>query len=65
MMEEFRKQLVDIINASELPFEATFYVVKDVFREINDVYKDMLEKQKEEVNKEQEAKEEDKKDEAE
>lgn len=45
-MEELRKQLVELINNSQLPFEATYYVVKDVFREVADVYKSMLESAK-------------------
>ena len=41
-MEELRKQLVEIINNSKLPFECVFYIVKDIYREVNDLYKDML-----------------------
>lgn len=44
-MEELRKQLADIINNNELPFEAKYYVVKDVFREVNDVYQSFLKQQ--------------------
>ena len=58
-MEEFRKQLAEIINTSELPFEAKFYVLKDLFREVNDIYINLLqqkEKEKEaEVEEEKEA----------
>ena len=29
-MEELRKQLAGLINSANLPFEAKFYVLKDV-----------------------------------
>lgn len=41
-MEELRKQLVNIINNTQLPVEAIYYVVKDVFREVDDVYQNIL-----------------------
>lgn len=46
-MEEFRKQLVQVFNDSQLPFEAKFYILKDVFRDVDDVYKNVLEQMQE------------------
>ena len=37
-MEEFRYELVELINNYNLPLEQKFYIVKDVFRELNDLY---------------------------
>lgn len=46
-MEELRNQLIAIINSIELPFEAKFYIVKDVYREVWDTYqKSLQEKEK-------------------
>lgn len=41
-MEEFRNQLVALINANQLPFEAKFYVLKDVYRDVWDAYQASL-----------------------
>jgi hypothetical protein len=41
-MEEFRKKLIDVINESHLPFEATYYIVKDVYRDVADNYENLL-----------------------
>lgn len=45
-MENFREQLVEIINTTQLPFECKFYVLKDVFNEVREVYKQQLELRK-------------------
>ena len=44
-MEQFRKTLIEIINNSELPFEARYYVIKDVYRDVYEIYEHMLEEQ--------------------
>lgn len=52
-MEELKQKLTEVINGCQLPFEAIFYVVKDVYRDVNDIYIEMLKKkevQKEENN---------------
>ena len=33
-MEELRRQIIDLCNKSELPLEAIYFVVKDVWRDI-------------------------------
>lgn len=44
-MEEFRKNLIEVINNSELPFDARYYVIKDVYRDVFELYEKMLEEQ--------------------
>lgn len=46
-MEEFREKLAEVFNTSNLPFEAKFYVLKDVFNEVNNLYRDLLKQQPE------------------
>lgn len=46
-MEEFRESLINLINSSQLPLDAKYYVLKDVFREVDKVYYDELKKLKE------------------
>ena len=41
-MEEFKNNLFYVINNSKLPIDATYYVFKDVFRELDDAYKSYL-----------------------
>lgn len=41
-MEEFKKALIEVINNSELPFDAKYYVLKDVYRDIFEVYDKLL-----------------------
>lgn len=48
-MEELRKQLAEILNTNTLPFECKFYVLKDVFNEANNIYKDLLLQQEQQV----------------
>ena len=57
-MEEFRKKLIEVINESHLPFEATYYIVKDVYRDVADNYENLLKeiqknKQEQKVQNEQ------------
>lgn len=55
-MEELRKQLAELINNTQIPFDAKFYVLKDVYREVYDVYQNILKQQKE-IDKEKQANE--------
>ena len=41
-MEEFRQALINAINNSELPFEARFYVIKDIYRDLVEMYEQAL-----------------------
>ena len=50
-MEEFRYELVELINNYNLPLEQKFYIVKDVFRELNDVYGTYLQQKRAEATR--------------
>ncbi len=52
-MEELRKQLAGLINSANLPFEAKFYVLKDVFREVSDLYNNLLKEEQKQETKEE------------
>lgn len=47
-MEELRKKLIQCCNESNLPLEAVFFVVKDVFRDVAESLKAYEDKEKEE-----------------
>ena len=42
-MEKFRNNLVQVINDAKLPIGEAYYVLKDVFRDVQDAYKEALE----------------------
>ena len=42
-MEELRVNLINTINASGLPIEAVVFVVRDVYRDINETFRRMKE----------------------
>ena len=42
-MEELRINLINTINASGLPIEAVVFVVRDVYRDVNETFKKMKE----------------------
>ena len=42
-MEQFRNLLIQAFNEAELPFDAKYYIFKDVYRDIFDLYNGMLE----------------------
>lgn len=42
-MEKFRNNLVQVINNAKLPIGEAYYVLKDVFRDVQDAYKEALE----------------------
>lgn len=44
-MEQFRRILIEVINNSELPFDARYYIIKDVYRDVYELYEKMLEEQ--------------------
>ena len=37
-MENFENQLIDVINANQLPFEAKWYVVRHIYELVNNEY---------------------------
>lgn len=41
-MEQFKKQLIEAFNNNELPFDAKFYVLKDVYRDLFELYERLL-----------------------
>ncbi len=53
-MEELRIKLAEVLNDSNLPFECKFYILKDLFNEVNLMYRDLLDQYKKEENKTQE-----------
>ena len=44
-MELFRKKLIEVINDSDLPFDARYYVIKDVYRDVLDLYENFIKEQ--------------------
>ena len=46
-MEQFRALLIQAFNGSELPFDAKFYILKDIYRDVCEVYEKMLKEQME------------------
>ena len=51
VLKDFRKKCEDLLNNSGLPIDAIYYVLKDVFNEVTDVYNQEI--QKEEMIKKQ------------
>ena len=47
MLEELREAIIKAINSSELPLDCKYYVVADVFHEIDNLYHNALKNQKE------------------
>ena len=41
-MEQLKQQLIQVVNDSNLPLEAIYYVCKDFFRDVDDTYKQFL-----------------------
>lgn len=56
-MDELRKTIVTAVNNSQLPIDAIFYVMKDIWRDIYEMHENAL-KTKEETPAEEESKEE-------
>jgi hypothetical protein len=44
-VEEFKNKLVDTINSSNLDLATAYYVMKDCYRDLEDLYKDTLTKE--------------------
>ena len=44
-MEQFRNLLIQAFNEAELPFDAKYYIIKDVFRDVSSMYDNMLKEQ--------------------
>ena len=42
-MHELRVNLINAINASGLPIEAVVFVVRDVYRDVNETFRKMTE----------------------
>lgn len=48
VLRDFRKKCEDVINNSGLPIDAVYYVLKDVFEEITNIYnQEMMKEEKE------------------
>lgn len=45
-MEEFRIELLKVFNEYNLPFEAKYYVLKDIYRDATDAYYGLLKQKK-------------------
>ena len=45
----FKENLVNLIGNSNLPIGITYYILKDIFSEIQDIYNITLEKEKQEM----------------
>lgn len=52
-MEELRKKIIDLCNESELPLEAIYFVVKDVWRDVEGTLR-LAQQQKEKEEKKEE-----------
>ena len=44
-MEQLKQQLLQLVNNSQLPLEAIYYVVKDFYRDVDDAYRQALQQQ--------------------
>lgn len=43
-MDELKNKLIDDCNNSNLPLEAVYYIVKDLYRDVCDTYNEYLER---------------------
>ena len=53
-MEQFRRLLIEVINNSELPFDARYYVIKDIYRDVLELYENFVKEQDIELAKQAE-----------
>ena len=44
-MEHFRNLLIQAFNEAELPFDAKYYILKDIYRDVCIMYENMLKEQ--------------------
>lgn len=49
ILRKLRKQIEDIINQSGLPIDAIYFVVKDIYAEITDIYSNEMQKEDAEI----------------
>lgn len=49
-MEELKQNLIKIINESRLSAEAVYYIVKDVYRDVEDCYFNYLKEKEQQKN---------------
>lgn len=52
-MEELRNKIINAINESKLPVDCIYYLIKDVYREVADLYQLSMQKQEKEVQQEE------------
>ena len=45
-MEELRQKFINMINGSGLPLEAIVFVIRDVYRDVNETFQRMSEEAK-------------------
>ena len=59
ILKNFRKQIEDIINQSGLSIDAVYFVLKDIFNEVTQIYENTIreEEQQQAALEEQEKKE--------
>lgn len=57
-MEELREQILDLCNNSQLPIDAIFYILKDIYRDARDTYSQYCEQRKVQKQKEEQKEEE-------
>lgn len=51
IFRSFRKQIEDIINQSGLPIDAVYFVIKDIYNEVTEVYSNEIAKEEEEARR--------------
>ena len=51
-MEELRQKFINMINESGLPLEAIVFVIRDVYRDVNETFQRMSEEAKKASSKE-------------
>ena len=49
-MEELKNTLVKALNENQLPLDCKYYIVKDIFREIHELYYTELRRKESEAN---------------
>lgn len=53
-MEELKNAIMNVINASPLPLDCKYYIIKDIYITVDRVYYDELKKLKEKGEKDNE-----------
>ncbi len=52
LISVFKKNILNVINNSNLPISVVYYVTKDIFRDVEQIYNETLKKELEEFQKE-------------